>query len=51
MDNIGPLRQTGSLEVGHQYWMVFSNKGNLVKPGERVDVFIGALHVDGLVAE
>lgn len=51
MDNIGQLRQTGELEVGHQYWMVFSNKGNLVKPGERVDVFIGSFHVDGLVVE
>ncbi|RQH05518.1 hypothetical protein D1Y85_15555 [Paraburkholderia dinghuensis] len=51
MENIGQLRQTGELEVGREYWMVFSNKGNLVKAGERVDVFIGSFHVDGLVVE
>jgi hypothetical protein len=31
--------------------MVFSNKGNLVKAGERVDVTIGNFHADGLVLE
>ncbi|WP_233867543.1 hypothetical protein [Paraburkholderia adhaesiva] len=51
MENIGQLRQAGTLEVGREYWMVFSNKGNLVKAGERVDVFIGSFHVDGLVVE
>ncbi|MFX7894958.1 hypothetical protein ABTK48_19775, partial [Acinetobacter baumannii] len=30
MDRIGQLRQTGQLERGRMYWMVFSNKGNLV---------------------
>ena len=48
MDNIGQLRQTGALEVGQQYWMVFSNKGNLVKAGDRVNVLIGSFHIDGL---
>jgi hypothetical protein len=51
MDNIGQLRQTGPLEVGQEYWMVFSNKGNLIKAGDRVDVFIGSFHIDGLVVE
>lgn len=51
MDNIGQLRQTGALEVGQQYWMVFSNKGNLVKAGDRVNVLIGSLHIDGLVVQ
>ena len=51
MDKIGPLRQTGPLEVGQEYWMVFSNKGGPIKAGERVDIFIGSLHVDGLIVE
>ena len=51
MDNIGQLRQTGALEVGQQYWMVFSNKGNLVKAGDRVNVLIGSFHIDGLVVQ
>lgn len=51
MDTIGQLRQTGPLEVGQEYWMVFSNKGNLIKAGDRVNVLIGAFHIDGLVVE
>jgi hypothetical protein len=30
---------------------VFSNKGNLVKRGDRVNVMIGAFHADGLMVE
>jgi hypothetical protein len=51
MDKIGQLRQTGTAEVGQAYWMVFSNKGNLVKAGDRVNVVIGSFHVDGLLVE
>ncbi|WP_341316741.1 hypothetical protein WN982_35945 [Paraburkholderia sp. IMGN_8] len=51
MDKIGQLRQTGPLEVGQEYWMVFSNKGNPIKAGDRVDVFVGSLHIDGLIVE
>ncbi|MEM5434328.1 hypothetical protein [Paraburkholderia diazotrophica] len=51
MDNIGQLRQTGTLQIGQEYWMVFSNKGNLVKAGDRVHVLIGSFHIDGLVVE
>lgn len=51
MDKIGQLRQTGTPEVGQEYWMVFSNKGNLIKAGERVNVTIGSFHFDGLVVE
>jgi hypothetical protein len=51
MDKIGQLRQTGTAEVGQEYWMVFSNKGNLVKAGDRVNVVIGSFHVDGLLVE
>jgi hypothetical protein len=31
--------------------MVFSNKGNLVHPGERVNIIIGKFHADGLLVE
>jgi len=51
MDTVGQLRQTGPLEVGQEYWMVFSNKGNLIKAGDRVNVLIGSFHIDGLVVE
>jgi hypothetical protein len=51
MDKVGPLRQATAPEVGHEYWMMFSNKGNLVKPGDRVNVIIGQFHADGLVVE
>ncbi len=52
MDKVGMLRQAGTLpNAGQEYWMVFSNKGNLVKPGDRVNVGIGAFHADGLIVE
>jgi hypothetical protein len=51
MDKVGPLRQTGPLKAGQDYWVTFSNKGNLVASGERVDVIIGRFHADGLRVE
>ncbi|MBB6581486.1 hypothetical protein [Ralstonia solanacearum] len=51
MDTVGQLRQVGQLEPGRSYWMVFSNKGNLIKPGDRVSVLAGAMHIDGLMVE
>lgn len=51
MDKVGALRQSMPPETGKDYWMVFSNKGNFVKPGDRVDVLIGAFHADGLMVE
>ncbi len=51
MEKVGPLRQALAAEAGREYWMVFSNKGNLVKPGDRVDVLIGSFHADGLLVE
>jgi hypothetical protein len=51
MDKVGPLRQATTPKVGQEYWMVFSNKGNLVKPGDRVNVIIGQFHADGLMVE
>jgi hypothetical protein len=51
MDKVGILRQAVAPQAGQEYWMVFSNKGNLVKPGDRVNVVIGAFHADGLMVE
>ena len=51
MDNIGQLRQTGTAGAGKEYWMTFSNKGNLVKVGDHVNVVIGTFHADGLIVE
>ena len=31
--------------------MAFSNKGNYVKDGDRVNVIIGSFHADGLLVQ
>src|SRR6267154_5892984 len=49
MDKVGQLRQSGAAKAGDEYWMAFSNKGKLVRPGDRVSVRIGAFHADGLL--
>jgi hypothetical protein len=51
MEKIGPLRQTGALEAGREYWIAFSNKGNLVRPGDRVNVSVGRFHAEGLLVD
>ena len=51
MENVGQLRQSAPPEGGKSYWMVFSNKGRLVKRGDHVNVVIGAFHTDGLVVD
>ena len=51
MEKVGPLRQSEPPVYGKSYWMVFSNKGNIVKAGHRVSVVIGQFRVDGLVVQ
>jgi hypothetical protein len=51
MEKIGQLRQMSGAEADKDYWMVFSNKGNLVKPGDEVSVIIGRFRADGLIVE
>ncbi len=51
MEQIGQLRQSSTPEAGKSYWMAFSNKGRLVKRGDRVNVVIGQFHADGLVVD
>src|SRR5882762_1371413 len=51
MEKVGQLRQTATPQNGREYWMVFSNKGTLVKPGSHVGIVIGSFHVNGLVVQ
>jgi hypothetical protein len=51
MENVGQLRQTAAPEDGKAYWIVFSNRGRLVKRGDHVNVVIGSFHADGLVVD
>jgi hypothetical protein len=51
MEKIGQLRQSAPPEVGRSYWMAFSNKGRLVKRGDRVNVVVGPFRAEGLVVD
>lgn len=51
MEKVGPLRQSGAAEVGKTYWVLFSNRGNVVHASDRVSVVVGSFRVDGLVVQ
>ena len=51
LEKVGQMRQTATPESGKSYWMAFSNKGRLVKRGDRVSVVIGQFRADGLVVD
>jgi hypothetical protein len=51
LEKVGKLRQSSTPEAGKSYWMAFSNKGRLVKRGDRVSVVIGQFRADGLVVD
>jgi len=51
MEKVGQLRQSSTPQAGKSYWMAFSNKGRLVKRGDRVNVVIGKFRADGLVVD
>jgi hypothetical protein len=51
MEKVGQLRQTSKPENGREYWMAFSNKSKLIKPGSRVDIVIGSFRINDLVVE
>ena len=51
MENVGQLRQSTPPENGKSYWMVFSNKGRLVKRGHHINVVIGQFQANGLVVD
>ena len=49
LEQVGQLRQVATPQNGREYWMVFSNKGHQVKPGNHVTVMIGTFRAEGLV--
>jgi hypothetical protein len=49
MPKVGMLRQTADPANGKEYWIIFSNKRNFVKPGSRVDIVIGNFRAKGLL--
>ena len=51
LENVGQLRQTEAITAGKDYWILFSNKGDLVKVGDRVDVIIGDFYANSLTVE
>ena len=52
MEKVGQLRQAPhDLLSGESYWMVFSNPGRQIKPGDRVDIAIGGFHARGLTVQ
>jgi hypothetical protein len=51
LENVGQLRQTEGIQADKDYWVLFSNKGELVKVGDRVDVAIGDFYATGLTVE
>jgi hypothetical protein len=51
LEKVGKLRQSSPPELGKSYWMAFSNKGRMVKPGDHVNVLIGNFQANGLVVE
>jgi hypothetical protein len=51
MEKVGQLRQSSTPQAGKSYWMAFSNKGRLVKRGDRVNVLIGQFRAEGLVVD
>jgi hypothetical protein len=51
LENVGQLRQSAPPQDGKSYWMVFSNKGRLVKRGDHVSLVIGPFRADGLVVD
>jgi hypothetical protein len=51
MEKVGQLRQSSTPEAGRTYWMVFSNKGRVVKPGDSVSIVIGKFRANGLFVQ
>jgi hypothetical protein len=51
LEKVGQLRQSSTPVAGKAYWMAFSNKGRLVKRGDRVSVVIGKFRADGLIVD
>ena len=51
LEKVGMLRQSSTPIAGKSYWMAFSNKGRLVKRGDRVNIVIGNFRAEGLAVD
>lgn len=51
MEKVGQLRQSQPPEAGRSYWMAFSNKGRIVRRGDRVEVVVGTFRAQYLVVD
>lgn len=50
-EKVGKLRQTSDPQNGREYWMVFTNVGKVLQPGDRVDIVIGTFRAANLIVE
>jgi len=50
-EKVGKLRQTAAPRNGREYWMVFTNAGRIVKPGDHVNIVIGTFRASELIVE
>ena len=50
-EKVGKLRQTSDPKNGREYWMVFTNIGRIVKPGDHVEIVIGTFRASELIVE
>lgn len=50
-EKVGKLRQTPPPENGREYWMVFTNVGRSLVPGDHVEIIIGTFRADELLVE
>jgi hypothetical protein len=51
LEKVGQLRQSQPPEAGRSYWMAFSNKGRLIRRGDRVEVVAGPFRAENLVVD
>jgi len=51
MEKVGQLRQSQPPEAGRSYWMAFSNKGRIVRRGDRVEVVVGPFRAENLMVD
>jgi hypothetical protein len=51
LEKVGMLRQSSTPIAGKSYWMAFSNKGRMVKRGDRVNIVIGNFRAEGLLVD
>ena len=48
---IGALRNSGNLEAGRNYWIMFANPGRMIRAGSKVNVVVGQFQAKDIVVE